>query len=167
MIDYYKEQIDFEYMKYVLEIARTISSDIIVIPRLISQSSLRSCIIGLSHNSIISYSRFNVFENKNIPLKPLWFDPSLQYISLYSKDIPVWFKIMNDNKLQDACMYFHKYIVNNQEISIGTAIEANNLITTILPKQTEKVTIHPTISLYPYQDTLNKVYDLLNKWDIR
>lgn len=148
-----KEYIDANLICRILKSARKQTSDIIIIPRLLNNSNFE--IAGIQSRTLIVLSDFSEF--KDLYFTPLWEDESLSYIALYSKDIPAYIKTIQDNTLDTLYFDIHEYIVNGYPVSIARSLTSDKLVLLSVPQNEESVLAHPTLSLLPYQEYLDKI----------
>ena len=162
---YTVDAVDGELIYKILEAARRQSSDIVIIPRFLNKDYNGFEIAGLQSRTLSVISEFGYF--KDLYDKPLWDDPALSYISLYSKDIPGFLKIMKDNNIYDMYFIMHNYTVNGISISVARNLKAYQQILMKNPEDPEgDMTMqHPRLSLLPYQDSLDRVLLLKSKFD--
>ena len=119
----------------VLEAAKVLKSEYIVLPRNLFQDSAISSVVGVSYDSIITLA---YFENLTEPYYySLWDQPSLAYIALLSKDINALMQahkskygdtVFENGKLvteltRPLLIHTHDYIVAGQSVSIAYKLE--------------------------------------------
>lgn len=151
------ESINMDLLLKVFENARRQSSDIVIIPRFLNANYDGFEIGGIQSQTIIVTSVYNNFSQlRNVPL---WDNNTLSHISLYSKDIPIFMKIIKDNNLKDFCMEIHSYLVNGIYMSIATKIISTKkiLMKTSSEEFAEPELVNPTLTLLPYMNTLNQI----------
>lgn len=112
---------NFSNLKTVLLAAKELKSEVVIIPKVFMQSTFMNSIMGCSYNSIIAASSFE-------QLQPMYIwdeNSSINYISLYTKDINPWFKILNDNNIELEYVYIRyiEYDINNNKIGMAYSIE--------------------------------------------
>lgn len=160
------DAIDGELIYRVFEAARRQSSDIVVIPRFLNSEYNRGFeISGLQSRTLSVISEFSYL--KDLYNKPLWDDPALSYISLLSKDIPSFLKIMKENNIYDMYFIMHNYIVNGISISVARMLKAYQQILMKNPEdpEGEPTMQHPILSLLPYQESLDRILLMKSKFD--
>ena len=180
------EIVDFRYLKFILEEAKNMKTDILIIPRIPFQSSIASKILGVSDNSIVCIGDFDSIRKSIYTGKPLWNEPSLQYISLWTKDISPFLKIINDkaesiareslkiknpkektpkeaivqNLPSTAIISYKKYMINNVEKSIAYKItvldEKNEVMVNVLGNNS---VVRSDINLIDYTFNLNNIFN--------
>lgn len=158
--------IDGELIYRVFEAARRQSSDIVIIPRFLNSEYNRGFeIAGLQSRTLSVISDFSYL--KDLYNKPLWDDPSLSYISLFSKDIPSFLKIMKEYNIYDMYFIMHSYIVNGVSISVARKLKAYKQILMKNPEdpEGEPTMQNPIISLIPYQESLDRILLMKDKFN--
>ena len=191
--EHYQEaviEVNFNNIRLVLEEAKNLKSDIIIIPQLLFQSDIESSILGVSANSIVTFatlSNLDIFRDNC----PLWNDDSLKFISLSSKEISPFLKIIYDyaesltrtqlnisdtkvktpkNKIlenlpRSAYIRYRKYIVNGEVQSVAYRLEVydinGNILQNILGNNTSVASI---INLINYDVNLFNIKRYRNLW---
>ena len=191
--EHYQEaviEVNFNNIRLVLEEAKNLKSDIIIIPQLLFQSDIESSILGVSANSIVTFatlSNLDIFRDNC----PLWNDDSLKFISLSSKEISPFLKIIYDysesltrtqlnisdskiktpkNKIlenlpRSAYIRYRKYIVNGEIQSVAYRLEVydnhGNILQNILGNNTSVASI---INLLNYDVNLFNIKRYRNLW---
>ena len=191
--EHYQEaviEVNFNNLRLVLEEAKNLKSDIIIIPQLLFQSDIESSILGVSANSIVTFanlSNLDIFRDNC----PLWNDDSLKFISLSSKEISPFLKIIYDyaesltrtqlnisdpkiktpkNKIlenlpRSAYIRYRKYIVNGEVQSVAYRLEVydinGNILQNLLGNNTSVASI---INLINYDVNLFNIKRYRNLW---
>ena len=191
--EHYQEaviEVNFNNIRLVLEEAKNLKSDILIIPQLLFQSDIESSILGVSANSIVTFatlSNLDIFRDNC----PLWNDDSLKFISLSSKEISPFLKIIYDysesltrtqlnisdskiktpkNKIlenlpRSAYIRYRKYIVNGEIQSVAYRLEVydnhGNILQNILGNNTSVASI---INLLNYDVNLFNIKRYRNLW---
>ena len=191
--EHYQEaviEVNFNNIRLVLEEAKNLKSDIIIIPQLLFQSDIESSILGVSANSIVTFatlSNLDIFRDNC----PLWNDDSLKFISLSSKEISPFLKIIYDysesltrtqlnisdpkiktpkNKIlenlpRSAYIRYRKYIVNGEVQSVAYRLEVydinGNILQNLLGNNTSVASI---INLINYDVNLFNIKRYRNLW---
>lgn len=191
--EHYQEaviEVNFNNIRLVLEEAKNLKSDIIIIPQLLFQSDIESSILGVSANSIVTFanlSNLDIFRDNC----PLWNDNSLKFISLSSKEISPFLKIIYDyaesltrtqlnisdpkiktpkNKIlenlpRSAYIRYRKYIVNGEIQSVAYRLEVydinGNILQNLLGNNTSVASI---INLINYDVNLFNIKRYRNLW---
>ena len=191
--EHYQEaviEVNFKNIRLVLEEAKNLKSDIIIIPQLLFQSDIESSILGVSANSIVTFatlSNLDIFRDNC----PLWNDDSLKFISLSSKEIIPFLKIIYDysesltrtqlnisdtkvktpkNKIlenlpRSAYIRYRKYIVNGEIQSVAYRLEVydinGNILQNLLGNNTSVASI---INLINYDVNLFNIKRYRNLW---
>ena len=191
--EHYKEaviEVNFNNIRLVLEEAKNLKSDVIIIPQLLFQSDIESSILGVSANSIVTFatlSNLDIFRDNC----PLWNDDSLKFISLSSKEISPFLKIIYDysesltrtqlnisvpkiktpkNKIlenlpRSAYIRYRKYIVNGEVQSVAYRLEVydinGNILQNILGNNTSVASI---INLINYDINLFNINRYRHLW---
>ena len=103
--EHYQEaviEVNFNNIRLVLEEAKNLKSDIIIIPQLLFQSDIESSILGVSANSIVTFATLSNLDilRDNCPL---WNDDSLKFmrilknaksiISIGAQSLSTWFPL--------------------------------------------------------------------------
>ena len=191
--EHYQEaviEVNFNNIRLVLEEAKNLKSDIIIIPQLLFQSDIESSILGVSANSIVTFATLSNLDilRDNCPL---WNDDSLKFISLSSKEISPFLKIVYDysesltrtqlnisdpkiktpkNKIlenlpRSAYIRYRKYIVNGEIQSVAYRLEVydnhGNILQNILGNNTSVASI---INLLNYDVNLFNIKRYRNLW---
>lgn len=191
--EHYQEaviEVNFNNIRLVLEEAKNLKSDIIIIPQLLFQSDIESSILGVSANSIVTFATLSNLDilRDNCPL---WNDDSLKFISLSSKEISPFLKIIYDysesltrtqlnisdpkiktpkNKIlenlpRSAYIRYRKYIVNGEIQSVAYRLEVydnhGNILQNILGNNTSVASI---INLLNYDVNLFNIKRYRNLW---
>lgn len=191
--EHYQEaviEVNFNNIRLVLEEAKNLKSDIIIIPQLLFQSDIESSILGVSANSIVTFanlSNLDIFRDNC----PLWNDDSLKFISLSSKEISPFLKIIYDyaeslartqlnisdpkvktpknnileNLPRSAYIRYRKYIINGEVQSIAYRLEVydiyGNILQNLLGNNTSVTSI---INLINYDVNLFNIKRYRNLW---
>lgn len=191
--EHYQEaviEVNFNNIRLVLEEAKNLKSDIIIIPQLLFQSDIESSILGVSANSIVTFanlSNLDIFRNNC----PLWNDDSLKFISLSSKEISPFLKIIYDyaeslirtqlnisdpkvktpkNKIlenlpRSAYIRYRKYIVNGEVQSVAYRLEVYDIHGDILQNLLGNNTLVASIiNLINYDVNLFNIKRYRNLW---
>ena len=161
-------QVDPVKLYTVLEAAKVLKSEYLVIPRNLFQDSAISSVVGVSYDSIITLSHF---ENLTEPYYySLWDQPSLAYIALLSKDINALMQahknkysvgIFENGKLiseltNPLLIHTHDYVVAGSPISIAYKLEEANAVA--------EEGDNPQIPLTQYEPLMyNQIYSQLNQ----
>lgn len=191
--EHYQEsviEVNFNNIRLVLEEAKNLKSDIIIIPQLLFQSDIESSILGVSANSIVTFATLSNLDilRDNCPL---WNDDSLKFISLSSKEISPLLKIIYDysesltrtqlnisdpkiktpkNKIlenlpRSAYIRYRKYIVNGEVQSVAYRLEVydidGNILQNLLGNNTSVASI---INLINYDVNLFNIKRYRNLW---
>ena len=191
--EHYQEaviEVNFNIIRLVLEEAKNLKSDIIIIPQLLFQSDIESSILGVSANSIVTFATLSNLDilRDNCPL---WNDDSLKFISLSSKEISPFLKIIYDysesltrtqlnisdpkiktpkNKIlenlpRSAYIRYRKYIVNGEVQSVAYRLEVydidGNILQNLLGNNTLVASI---INLINYDVNLFNIKRYRNLW---
>lgn len=192
-IEHYQEaviEVNFNNIRLVLEEAKNLKSDIIIIPQLLFQSDIESSILGVSANSIVTFatlSNLDIFRDNC----PLWNDDSLKFISLSSKEISPFLKIIYDysesltrtqlnisdskvkipkNKIlenfpRSAYIRYRKYIVNGEVQSVAYRLEVYDINGDILQNLLGNNTLVASIiNLINYDVNLFNIKRYRNLW---
>lgn len=191
--EHYQEaviEVNFNNIRLVLEEAKNLKSDIIIIPQLLFQSDIESSILGVSANSIVTFatlSNLDIFRDNC----PLWNDDSLKFISLSSKEISPFLKIIYDytesltrtqlnindpkvktpkNKIlenlpRSAYIRYRKYIVNGEVQSVAYRLEVYDINGDILQNLLGNNTLVASIiNLINYDVNLFNIKRYRNLW---
>lgn len=194
--EHYQEaiiEVNFNDIRLVLEEAKNLKSDIIIIPQLLFQSDIESSILGVSANSIITFanlSNLNILKENSL-WNPLWSDDSLKFISLSSKEISPFLKIIYDyaesltrtqlvindpkvktpkNKIlenlpRSAYIRYRKYIINGEVHSVAYRLEVydahGDILQNLLGNNTSVASI---INLINYDVNLFNIKRYRNLW---
>lgn len=191
--EHYQEaviEVNFNIIRLVLEEAKNLKSDIIIIPQLLFQSDIESSILGVSANSIVTFatlSNLDIFRDNC----PLWNDDSLKFISLSSKEISPFLKIIYDyaesltrtqlnindpkvktpkNKIlenlpRSAYIRYRKYIVNGEVQSVAYRLEVYDINGDILQNLLGNNTLVASIiNLINYDVNLFNIKRYRNLW---
>ena len=191
--EHYQEaviEVNFNNIRLVLEEAKNLKSDILIIPQLLFQSDIECSILGVSANSIVTFATLSNLDilRDNCPL---WNDDSLKFISLSSKEISPFLKIIYDysesltrtqlnisdpkiktpkNKIlenlpRSAYIRYRKYIVNGEIQSVAYRLEVydnhGNILQNILGNNTSVASI---INLLNYDVNLFNIKRYRNLW---
>lgn len=191
--EHYREaiiEVNFNDIRLVLEEAKNLKSDILIIPQLIFQCDINSSILGVSANSIVTFanlSNLDIFKEN----RPLWNDDSLKFISLSSKEISPFLKIIYDyaeslartqlnigdpkvktpkikimeNLPRSAYIRYRKYIVNGEIQSVAYRLEVydmhGDILQNLLGNNTAVASI---INLLNYDVNLFNIERYRNLW---
>lgn len=191
--EHYQEaviEVNFNIIRLVLEEVKNLKSDVIIIPQLLFQSDIESSILGVSANSIVTFatlSNLDIFRDNC----PLWNDDSLKFISLSSKEISPFLKIIYDysesltrtqlnisdpkvktpkNKIlenlpRSAYIRYRKYIVNGEVQSVAYRLEVydihGDILQNLLGNNTSVASI---INLINYDVNLFNIKRYRNLW---
>lgn len=191
--EHYQEaaiEVNFNDIRLVLEEAKNLKSDILIIPQLLFQCDINSSILGVSANSIVTFanlSNLDMFKDNH----PLWNDDSLRFISLSSKEISPFLKIIYDytenltrtqlgindpkvktpkNKIlenlpRNAYIRYRKYIVNGKIQSVAYRLEVYDTHGDILQKFLgNNTSVASIINLINYDVNLFNIERYRNLW---
>lgn len=154
----------------VLKAAKLLKSEYIVLPRTLTQTGPLTSIMGISYNAIVTSGYFETFKN-DPSYYELWDDRSLSYISFMTKDINPFFNMhkathsttLSDGTIQtkdieELYIDVNEYIVGNVKVSIGY-----RLVEPVKDFGVDKDSnlIGPSIELFPYDDKINKIQEML------
>lgn len=191
--EHYQEaviEVNFNNIRLVLEEAKNLKSDIIIIPQLLFQSDIESSILGVSANSIVTFATLSNLDilRDNCPL---WNDDSLKFISLFSKEISPFLKIIYDyaesltrtqlsisdtkvkipkNKIlenlpRSAYIRYRKYIVNGEVQSVAYRLEVYDIHGVILQNLLgNNTSVASIINLINYDVNLFNIKRYRNLW---
>lgn len=191
--EHYQEaviEVNFNIIRLVLEEAKNLKSDVIIIPQLLFQSDIESSILGVSANSIVTFATLSNLDilRDNCPL---WNDDSLKFISLSSKEISPFLKIIYDysesltrtqlnisdpkvktpkNKIlenlpRSAYIRYRKYIVNGEVQSVAYRLEVYDIHGDILQNLLGNNTLVASIiNLINYDVNLFNIKRYRNLW---
>ena len=135
----------------VLEKAKNLKTEYVLIPRNFWQYTYASSIVGISYGAIVVESRFYEFKD-NENYYELWDDESLQWIAMQTKDINQ-FKQQHVAKYGNAPfkeyldVYANSYVVNDKQLSIGYGLH----------EMDDSPQGIPTIPLFPYDTMLRQI----------
>lgn len=154
MMNTMKVLIPYQPIRRVLEEAKIMKTEYVVIPRILFQNSPMSSIIGSMWNASYSIGKFDKL-NDIIELWPREYN--LEYICLMPKDISPFKKVFTDTYggdkyIDKIWLVFTEYEVNGNKISIAH----------MLYYLDSDMDINNSITLYPYQDILTKTNTLIN-----
>lgn len=157
--------VDTSKLMKVLKSAKKQSSDIVIIPRFLNIDYNGWEIAGVQSKTMTVISEFSEF--KNLYSVPLWEDPALSYIALYSKDISPYIKILQENHIDMLYLVVNQYIVNRIPIYIATSLESDKKVLLSNPHdpQAKPVLSNPILLLTPYQEYLDKIKLMQHKFD--
>ena len=192
--EHYQEamiEVNFNDIRLVLEEAKNLKSDILIIPQLLFQSDIESSILGVSANSIVTFSNLVNLKEINLWNRLLWNEDSLKFISLSSKEISPFLKIIYDyaesltrsqlnisdpkvktpkNKIMEnlprsAYIRYRKYIVNGEVQSVAYRLEVydihGDILQNLLGNNTSVASI---INLINYDVNLFNIKRYRNLW---
>lgn len=160
---YLTEPVNWQLLYRVLESARKQSSDIVIIPRFLKSEYNGFQIAGLQSGTLTVLSEFGyIYEDT-----PLWSNPALSYIALYSKDIPPYLKIIKENNIDDLYFNIHGYIVNNTPIYIARTLKSDKQVYVKNPylPDADPELMSPLLPLLPYQEYLDRIRLMKEKYD--
>lgn len=160
--EYKKEFVNIDLIYKVLKSVRKQTSDIVIIPRFLNNNEDFE-IAGIQSRTLVVLSEFSEF--KDLYSIPLWGDSSLSYIALYSKDIPGYLKVLQDNTIDTLYFNIHEYIINNIPVSIARTLTSNKMVLINIPQNPEPILDYPILSLLPYQDYLDKIITMKTKFN--
>lgn len=156
MVRIEQELIKADLLDLVLEQSKMMNSEIIVIPRLLFQSSINSSIVGLTYNARVDIGNFKKLEE--YATTPIWIEPSLSNIALYRKDIANFTQSLKGDKDNEFKkleypitfnLVYEVYDINGERLCIGLRLEH--------PSAPDKY-----ISLVNHIDIMNKVSNLVS-----
>lgn len=192
--EHYQEamiEVNFNDIRLVLEEAKNLKSDILIIPQLLFQCDITSSILGVSANSIVTFANLANLKETNIWNRPLWKEDSLKFISLSSKEISPFLKIIYDyaesltrtqlnisdpkvktpkdkiaeNLPRSAYIRYRKYIVNGEVQSVAYRLEVydihGDILQNLLGNNTSVASI---INLINYDVNLFNIKRYRNLW---
>ena len=101
--------IDINRIIPILELAKVPTTEYITIPRILTQDSIYTSIIGSNNNSIININQFDEINlNFEQPLV-LWDESSISHISFIANQIPPFLKAIKDNGIINIHMNYVLY----------------------------------------------------------
>lgn len=129
----------------VLGMGKNLKSEILIIPRIITQSTFQSSLVGISYDSVITLSYFRDLTG----VIELWEDKSLPYIALYTKDINEFLKVISDNS---GDLELPSFEIDADEYCYGIGIYkiATNLRVIIKKKYSDSYINQPLPCISPY-----------------
>ena len=159
------EAVDIELFKLVLEQTKKQTADIAVIPQFLHNSSTYAYfdIAGINANSIVAASSFQILESVN---QPLWQDPALFAISLYSKDISPFLRMIKDNNIRSLRIEYHVYEVNGKNVGIGTLLTTDTEIPVLDPRSGKESKVIVCIPLVPFLYHYNHIESNFLAWSV-
>lgn len=120
------EILDVFSLSFLLESLKSVSSDIILIPKNLKQIDTDTSILGIKAHTIYSLSVFEKFAMINDLV--FWQDPSIEYIALHFSSISPFLRAIKQNNLSYIQMNYKTYIVNGKRKSVATAITTDKAI---------------------------------------
>lgn len=137
----------------VLEVAKNLKSEYVLIPRLLFQKTPSSTILGMSYDAVVAILNAEAFKNEKY--YELWKENSLPWISLEGKSINQFnlehkslFPNTSIDKLQ---IEYTTYVVNGSPLSIGTN----------MTEYKEEADSTPSITLFSHDPILAKTESML------
>lgn len=130
MVKIEQEIIKADLLDLVIDQAKMMNSEIIVIPRMLFQSSIDTSIVGLTYNARVDIGNFKKLEEYSTT--PIWIEPSLSNIALYRKDIANFVQSLKGtkenelDKLEYPTLFnlvYEVYDINGVRICIGLRLE--------------------------------------------
>lgn len=146
----------------VLELAKIPTVEYIIIPRLLYQKKFENCIFGLNNKTIYNISKYDELDEEPLIL---WNETSIHYISFSTNQISPFIKALKENlnEIGKITLYYHKYYVNNQYISLATLISADNKIQ--IKNSQGTLDWIPILELSDYKDTLFHLKYIIDCWN--
>lgn len=184
-------EVNFNDIRLVLEESKNLKSDILIIPQLLFQYDIASSILGVSANSIVTFSNLTNLKESNLWNRPLWNEDSLKFISLSSKEISPFLKIIYDyaesltrsqlnisdpkvktpkNKIMEnlprsAYIRYRKYIINGEVQSVAYRLEVYDIHGDILQNLLgNNTSVASVINLINYDVNLFNIKRYRNLW---
>lgn len=147
----------------ILELVKIPTLEYVVIPRILYQRSFENCIFGVNNRTIYNISKYDELDMEDHIV--LWNDPSIHYISFSINQILPFIKALKENlnEIGDITLYYHKYNVNNQNMSLATLISAKNKIQ--IKNSQGLLDWVPSLELNNYKDILFHLRYLLDSWN--
>lgn len=147
-----------------LELAKIPTSEYIIIPRILYQQNINTCIIGVNNRTVYSISKYDILKFEENPII-LWDDSSLHNICFSTNQINPFIKALKDhvNDIGNITLYYHQYDVNRSNISIATLISANNKIQ--IKNSQGILDWIPMLELSNPNEILFHFRNLLNNWN--
>ena len=104
----------------ILDLGKNLKAEILIIPRILTQTTYQSSLLGISYDSVITLSDFQVIKEMCLDtgVVELWEDKSLPYIALYTKDINEYIKVYSDTMAKDDTAFI-EYFIWADEYSYG------------------------------------------------
>ena len=141
--------INGDIMVDVLEAAKILKSEYVIIPRVLMQSSDRSSILGISYNSIVTTSHFYSLEDPKY--YNLWDGTSdVEYIVVATKDINPFLRDVTGYKA------FHENYDKNY-MSINYTLHNNGMKNIGIAHSLTNIYLKNAIPLFQYHDLLFKI----------
>ena len=152
--------IDYDKLLYALQLAKMNKTEYSVIPRLLCGDYR---IYGESFDSIATLSRNPEMDIVNF--MELWSDETyLESIIFMTKDINLFIRLMQDNKIKECYLGYRQYVVNGKNVGIGVYITAKQQVEYKSAQGTVKCI--PNIQLTPYGYNIeNRVRDIITLFD--
>lgn len=148
----------------ILELAKIVTAEYIVIPRILYQNNFQNCISGITNRTIYSISKYDILNIEQTPIV-LWSEPSIHYISFSMRQINPFIKALREelDSIGDITLYYHKYNVNNLNTSIGVLLTAKNSIK--IKNSQGTLDWIPAIELNNYNETLFHLRRMIENWN--
>ena len=152
-------EVDPKLLTFILEQSKKQTADIVLVPHTIG--ALDYHIMGIIAGAITCYSVFESFQ----PYfgVPLWKDPSMSEIAYMYKDVSPFLKLVKMKENMALRIEYHTYIVNGQQISVGTRIIGEEVET--YSPDGAKLNLVPTLPLLPPQVHMQHAFYRKMQWE--
>lgn len=142
-----------------LEDVKSVSSEIIIVPRVLNQMTTNNAITGLKAHTIYSLSLYGKFA----PDFKLWEDPSVEFIAFEYSSMAPFIRHMKNNNIGYLQMQYKTFIVNGQRKSVATLITTNVEVKVSTPTgESMWIPNIPLLSPYELFNEINYHIDLFN-----
>ena len=158
------EVLDPEKLLTILNYAKIPKTEYIIIPRIIYQKELETCILGVNNNSIINVNSYTDLNKEITPLV-LWSDSSLSHIAISTNQLNPMVRAIKEevNNIGNISLYYNKYLVNGQYVSIANNISAQNPIN--IKNSQGTISWIPQLLLSNHTDFLPLIKYMISLWE--
>jgi len=150
-----------------LEDVKSVSSEIVIVPRVLNQITISNSITGLKAHTIYSLSLYEKFAQREIDSATafrLWEDPSVEFIAFEYSSMAPFIRHMKNNNISYLQMQYKTFIVNGKRKSVATLITTNVEVKVSTPAG-ETMWI-PNIPLLPPYELFNEINYHINLFNM-
>lgn len=155
--------IDINCIIPILEFAKVPTTEYITIPRIVTQDSIYTSIIGSNNNSIININQFDEIILKFEQPLVLWSEPAIPCISFIANQIPPFLKAIKDNGISKIRMEYVLYHVNGMPSGIAVNMFVDEIVK--MKNSQGELDWKPCIKMISHYDIVPFIETIYNKFE--